>query len=86
MFAVPLVGHAALRKTLPLWLKWTSVVGFFATAFSLLISAYPFVTVVDARAYAAKILGTVVVSNCIAIGYHKMRRRTANRRQRDSVC
>ena len=76
MFAVPLVGHAALRKTLPLWLKWTSVVGFFATAFSLLISAYPFVTVVDARAYAAKILGTVVGSNLVGVCFYWIRRNT----------
>jgi amino acid transporter len=75
MFAVPLVGRAALRKTLPMWLKWSSVVGFCSTAFSLLISAYPFVNVVNAKAYAAKILGTVVVSNCIAVGFYKMRRR-----------
>ncbi len=75
MFAVPLAGQAALRKRLPLWLKWTSVAGLCSTAFSLLISAYPFVTVVNARAYAAKILGTVVLSNCVAVGFYKLRRR-----------
>ena len=63
MFAVPLAGSAALRRSLPGWLKWSSAMGFAATCFALLISAYPFVTVVNARAYAAKILGTVVLSN-----------------------
>src|ERR1700691_1202095 len=43
MFAVPLFGAAALRRSLPTWLKWTSAVGFAATLFSLAISAYPFV-------------------------------------------
>jgi amino acid transporter len=75
MFAVPLAGSAVLRRSLPRWLKWTSVVGLCATAFSLLISAYPFVRVVDARAYAAKILGTLVVSNVVAICFFRMRSR-----------
>jgi glutamate:GABA antiporter len=75
MFAVPLAGRAALRRRLPCWLKWTSVAGLCSTAFSLLISAYPFVTVVDARAYAAKIVGTLLASNCIGIAFYTLRRR-----------
>ena len=77
MFAVPLAGSAVLRKSLPAWLKWTSLVGFCATCFSLLISAYPFVTVVDARSYAAKILGTILLSNLVAVCFYKMRSRAA---------
>ena len=47
MFAIPLVGSAALRKRLPWWLKWTLDRWLSAsTLFSLLISAYPFVDVV----------------------------------------
>ena len=76
MFAIPLVGVASLRKVLPWWLKWISLIGFCATLFSLLISTYPFVDVVNARAYAAKILGTVVVSNVIAVLFYKLRRKT----------
>jgi amino acid transporter len=75
MFAIPLVGAASLRKVLPWWLKWISLVGFCATLFSLLISTYPFVDVVNARAYAAKILGTVLVSNIIAVLFYKLRRK-----------
>jgi glutamate:GABA antiporter len=60
---------------LPGWLKWTSTVGFCATTFSLLISAYPFVQVVDARAYAAKILGTLLLSNLVAVFFYKLRSR-----------
>src|SRR5580692_5576231 len=75
MFAVPLAGSAVLRRQLPRWLWWTSIVGFCATAFSLLISAYPFVKVVDARAYAAKILGTLLVSNLVAICFFRLRSR-----------
>lgn len=74
MFAIPLVGVRALRRTLPAWLKWLSVVGFGSTLFSLVISAYPFVDVVNARVYAAKILGTTLVSNLTAVIFYKLRR------------
>jgi amino acid transporter len=74
MFAIPLAGAASLRRSLPRWLKWTSAVGFVSTLFSLLISAYPFVDVVNPQAYAAKILGTVVLSNLTASLLYKLRR------------
>jgi hypothetical protein len=77
MFAIPLVGTAALRRRLPPWLKWFSAVGFCSTLFSLLISAYPFVDVVNARAYAAKILGTTLLSNLIGASFYKYRSKTA---------
>jgi glutamate:GABA antiporter len=73
MFAVPLAGRAALRRRLPLWLKVTSIAGGISTLFSLLISAYPFVDVVNARAYAIKIVSTVLVSNCTALGFYWVR-------------
>ena len=73
MFAVPLVGRAALRKRLPRWLKITSIAGLVSTLFSLLISVFPFIAVTDARAYALKIAGTVLVSNLIALSFYWMR-------------
>jgi len=75
MFAIPMVGGAALRKLLPSWLKWVSLAGFCASLFSLLISTYPFVDVVNPLGYAAKIGGTVVVSNVAAIVFYKLRNR-----------
>jgi len=75
MFAIPLVGAAGLRRTLPRWLKWTSVVGLVATLFSLLISAYPFVSVVNPLSYAVKIVGTLLLSNLVAVTFYRMRTR-----------
>jgi glutamate:GABA antiporter len=75
MFAIPLAGTLMVRKSLPAWLKWVSIVGFVATLFSLLISAYPFVDVLDPTAYAIKIVGTVVVSNLAAVGFYLWRTR-----------
>ncbi|HET7349261.1 MAG TPA: APC family permease [Acidobacteriaceae bacterium] len=77
MFAIPLVGAAGLRRTLPRWLKWTSVVGLGATLFSLTISAYPFVSVVNPLSYAVKIVGTLLISNLVAVTFYKLRTRRA---------
>ena len=77
MFAIPLIGAASLRRSLPVWLRWTSLVGLGATLFSLLISAYPFVMVVNPFWYAAKIIGTLLVSNMVAVIFYATRARTA---------
>ena len=75
MFAIPLAGVSALRRSMPWWLKCTSVVGFCATLFSLLVSAYPFVDVVNPRVYAIRILGTTAASNLTGFVFYKMRAR-----------
>ena len=75
MFAIPLAGARALRARLPGWLRWTSTAGFAACLFSFLISSYPFVDVVNPRAYAAKILGTTLLSNCAAYIFYRRRTR-----------
>ena len=79
MFAIPMVGAAALRKSLPRWLKWVSLAGFCASLFSLLVSVYPFVDVVNPLGYAAKIAGTVVISNVAAFAFYKLRNRGIHR-------
>jgi glutamate:GABA antiporter len=75
MFAIPLAGAAALRKKLSTSLKMLSAIGFAATLFSLVISAYPFVNVVNARVYAAKILGTTLCSNVLGTAFYLRRKR-----------
>jgi amino acid transporter len=78
MFAIPLVGAAALRDRLPRWLRWTSLMGLCATLFSFTISAYPFVDVVNPRAYAAKILGTTLLSNIVGYTFYRLRNRPSH--------
>jgi uncharacterized membrane protein YgdD (TMEM256/DUF423 family) len=75
MFAIPMVGTAALRESLPGWLRWVSFVGFCASLFSLLVSVYPFVDVVNPLGYAAKIAGPLVISNAVAAVFYKLRNR-----------
>ena len=75
MFAIPIVGQRTLRNKLPLWVAIISATGFLATAFTFLLTAYPFVDVVDARAYAAKILGTTAIANLIGYLFFRTRNR-----------
>ena len=77
MFAVPIAGATLLRKRLPRWVAWTSSVGIAFTLFAAVMMAYPFVDVVDARAYAGKIIGTTVLVNTLGWIFY----RTRNRRQ-----
>jgi glutamate:GABA antiporter len=79
MFAIPLVGNGQLRKLLPGWLKWVSLAGFCASLFSLLTSVFPFVDVVNPLGYAAKIAGTVVISNLVALLFYRLRNREVSR-------
>jgi glutamate:GABA antiporter len=73
MFAIPIVGVRALRGSMPWWLKCTSLIGFCATLFSLLISAYPFVYVASPLVYAVKILGACAFSNLVGFAFYKLR-------------
>ena len=77
---IPQTMRAALGQTGIGNLKLTSIAGGISTLFCLLISAYPFVNVVDAHAYAIKIVGTVMVGNCVAIGFYWMGTRFLSRR------
>jgi amino acid transporter len=80
MFAIPLAGARSLRVRLPGWVRWTSMMGFAACLFSFLISSYPFVDVMNPRAYAIKILGTTVVSNLAGYSFYRRRIRTRQSR------
>lgn len=75
MFAIPLVGAASLRESLPSWLRYVSLAGLCASFFSLLISIYPFVDVVNPLEYGVKIGGTVLVSNVVAVTFYLLRKR-----------
>lgn len=76
MFAIPVIGSKTLRAAFPRWLKWVSLTGFWATLFSFLISAYPFVDVVNPQVYAIKVLGATLVSNILGYTFYRMRQRT----------
>jgi amino acid transporter len=77
MFAAPVVGARWLRQQMPWWLKCACITGFIATLFSLLISVFPYIDVLNPAEYAAKIGGTVVLSNLAAVLFFYFRKKRA---------
>ena len=73
MFAIPLIGVRTLRDRFPLWLSITSLAGILATLFCLVLTAYPFVDVVNPLAYAAKFLGTTAAANLLGYAFYRLR-------------
>ncbi|HLY17040.1 MAG TPA: APC family permease [Bryobacteraceae bacterium] len=67
LFALPLVGRAALRAELPAWVKVASLAGLGSSLVSLAIAVYPIVDVTSQIEYAAKICAVVVVANAVGV-------------------
>lgn len=76
LFALPLVGSKSLRRELPIWLRIVSAAGLCSSLVAVLIAVYPIVEVSSGLSYAAKIGGTVVVSNIIGILIYRSSRKT----------
>jgi len=80
LFALPLLGNAALRAALPLWVRLISAAGLASSLVSLAITVYPIVDVTSRAAYAARVATVVVISNLAAVWiYHGGRRRAGKR-------
>jgi amino acid transporter len=67
LFAIPLLGRAAVKKPLPAWVKLVSAAGLASSLISLFIAIYPIVDVVSRAAFAAKIAAVVVISNMLGV-------------------
>jgi amino acid transporter len=73
MFAIPLAGPQTLRRGIPIWVRLTSVSGIAFTLFCFVMTAFPFVDVVDARGYATKVLGCTLVVNLLGWVFYALR-------------
>jgi amino acid transporter len=67
LFALPLVGRAALRNQLPWWLKLASIAGLASSLVSLFIAVYPIVDVTSRFEYASKITAVVLLANALGV-------------------
>ncbi|MFI4981568.1 MAG: APC family permease, partial [Nevskiales bacterium] len=74
LFALPLMGSAALRARLPGWLKLAAGAGLLSSLVALVISVYPIVDVVSRAAFAGKISAVVVVTNMLGVLIYRWRR------------
>jgi amino acid transporter len=75
LFAIPLFGLATLRQRLPLWVKCAAAAGLLSSLVAVLIATYPIIDVSSRASYAAKIGGTVVISNVAGLALYWGRKR-----------
>ncbi|HMF77498.1 MAG TPA: APC family permease [Bryobacteraceae bacterium] len=75
LFALPLFGAWELRRSFPGWLKAVSIAGLASSLIAVFISVYPIIAVSNRASYAAKIGGTVLLSNLIGVLIYRGRRR-----------
>jgi glutamate:GABA antiporter len=75
LFAIPIVGAAALGQRPPLWLRAAAVAGFAVTLLYCYLSVFPIIEVEDEQAFSAKIIGAVVGANLVGLGIYAVGRR-----------
>jgi len=75
MFLIPICGATHVRTKLPRWSAVVCALGVAAILFVLTLNAYPFVDVRSPGAFAAKIIGTVLLVNACGYGFYRARQR-----------
>lgn len=73
MFLIPLLGAAAVRRSLPRWVPPVCALGVVAILFCLAFNAYPFVNVHSPGLFAVKILGATALFNALGYGFFRLR-------------
>jgi hypothetical protein len=63
LFALPLMGRAALRAGLPMWVKVAALAGFVSSVVSLAIAVCPILDVFSRMEYAAMSYAVALVAN-----------------------
>ena len=77
LFALPLMGRAALRARLPAWVKVAALAGLVSSVVSLAIAVYPIVDVTSRLEYAAKICAVVAIANGLGVLIYRAGRHRA---------
>jgi amino acid transporter len=65
MFAIPLVGAAAVRSGAPPWLRLAALCGFGVSLLAIFFTVYPIIDVPSPLIFAAKIIAATVIANAI---------------------
>ncbi len=73
LFAIPIFGAGRIRKLLPCWLSAASCAGLVSSAIAVLIAIHPIIEVSSHTSYAAKIGGTVLISNMLGATIYRTR-------------
>jgi amino acid transporter len=79
MFAIPIVGAAAVRAKARIWLRLAAACGFIVSLLAIFFTIYPIIDVPSPLIFAAKIVLVTVIANAIGIAIFALgeRRRRA---------
>ena len=75
LFAIPMFGMKALGVKAPWWLKVACASGFIVTLIYIRFAIAPITDVENLRAFALKIIATVVIANAVGLGIYVLRKR-----------
>jgi amino acid transporter len=80
MFAIPIVGAAAIRARARIWLRLAAVCGFAVCLLAIFFTIYPIIDVPSPLTFAAKIIAVTVIANAIGAAIFSLgqRRRAAH--------
>jgi amino acid transporter len=84
MFAIPIVGAAAVRAKARIWLRLAAACGFIVSLLAIFFTIYPIIDVPSPLIFAAKIVLVTVIANAIGIAIFVLgekRRRAAESRE-----
>jgi len=75
LFAIPMFGMKALGVKAPWWLKIACASGFIVTLIYIRFAIAPITEVENLKAFALKIIATVVIANAVGLGIYVVRKR-----------
>jgi hypothetical protein len=67
LFAIPLVGAAAVRTAAPMWLKVAAVCGFGVSLSAIFFTIYPIIDVPNPLVFGAKIAIVTIIANALGV-------------------
>jgi glutamate:GABA antiporter len=67
MFAIPLIGAAAIRTAAPLWLRLAAGAGMSTCLLAIFFTIYPIIDVPSPLLFAIKIIAVALIANAIGV-------------------
>jgi glutamate:GABA antiporter len=79
LFAIPLIGAAAIRSRVNIWLRIAALCGFLVSLAAIFFTVYPIIDVPSKLIFAAKIIAVTAVANALGATIFALRSRTTLR-------
>jgi amino acid transporter len=67
MFALPLIGAAAIQRAAPIWLRVAAFAGLSVCILAIFFTVYPIIDVPSPLAFAIKIIAVTLIANAIGV-------------------